>query len=40
MWVDLLKEKLEALEKFRIFKSMAKAEKEVMIKYVRIDRGG
>ena len=39
-WVALLKEKSEALEQFKRFKSMAKAEKEVKIKCVRSDRGG
>ena len=40
MWVALLKEKSEALEQFKRFKSMAEAEKEVKIKCVRSDRGG
>ena len=40
MWVASLKEKSEALEKFKIFKSMVEAEKEVKIKCVRSDRGG
>ena len=40
MWVALLKEKSEALEKFKRFKSMAEAKKEVKIKFVRSDRGG
>ena len=37
MWVALLKEKSEALEQFKIFNSMAEAEKGVKIK---CDRGG
>ena len=40
MWVALLKEKSKALEQFKTFKFMAKAEKEVKIKCVRSDRGG
>ena len=40
MWVALLKEKLEALEQFKRFKSMAEAEKEVKIKCIRSDQGG
>ena len=40
MWVALLKEKSEALEQFKRFKSMAEAEKEVKIKCIRSDRGG
>ena len=40
MWVALLKEKSEAVEQFKRFKSMAEAEKEVKIKCVRSDRGG
>ena len=40
MWVALLKENSEALEQFKRFKSMAKAEKEVKIKCIRSDRGG
>ena len=40
MWVALLKEKSEALEQFKRFKSMAEAEKEVKIKCVRSDREG
>ena len=40
MWVALLKEKSEALEQFKRFKSMAEAEKEVKITRVKSDRGG
>ena len=40
MWVALLKEKSEALEQFKRFKSMAEAEKEVKIKCIMSDRGG
>ena len=40
MWIALLKEKSEALEQFKKFKSMAEAEKGVKIKSIRSDRGG
>ena len=40
MWIALLKEKSEALEQFKKFKSIAEAEKEVKIKSIRSDRGG
>ena len=40
MWVALLKEKSEALEQFKRFKSMAEPEKGVKIKCIRSDRGG
>ena len=40
MWVALLKEKSEALEKFLRFKSKAEAEKGEKIKSIRSDRGG
>ena len=40
IWVALLKEKSEALEQFKRFKSMAEAKKEVKIKCIRSDRGG
>ena len=40
MWVALRKEKLEAFKKFKRFKSMAEAEKEVKMKCIRSDRGG
>ena len=40
MWVALLKEKSEALEQFKKFKTMAEAEKGVKIKCIRSDRGG
>ena len=40
MWVALLKEKSEAFEQFKKFKTMAEAEKGVKIKSIRSDRGG
>ena len=40
MWVALLKEKSEALEQFKRFKSMAEAEKGVKIKSIISNRGG
>ena len=40
MLVEVLKKKSKALEKFKKFKSMVEAEKEVNIKHVRSDRGG
>ena len=40
MWVALLKEKSEALEQFKRFKSMVEAEKGVKMKCIRSDRGG
>ena len=40
MWIALLKEKSEALEQFKKFKSIAKANKEVRLKNIRSDRGG
>ena len=40
MWVALLKEKSEALEQFKKFKTIAEAEKGVKIKSIRSDRGG
>ena len=40
MWIALLKEKSEALEQFKKFKSMAEAEKGVKIKSIRSHRGG
>ena len=40
MWIVLLKEKSEALEQFKKFKSLAEAEKEVKIKCIGSDRGG
>lgn len=36
----LLKEKLEALKKFKIFKAHVENEKYVKIKCLRLDRGG
>ena len=35
-----LKEKLEAFEKFKIFKAMAKNESSMKIKCLRLDNGG
>ena len=40
MWVDFLKEKLEAFEKFKIFKNKFDIESGVKIKSLRSDRGG
>ena len=40
MWIVLLKEKSEALEQFKKFKSLAEAEKEVKITCIGSDRGG
>ena len=40
MWVAFLKEKLEAFEKFKIFKNKVENESEVKIKSLRSDRGG
>ena len=40
MWISLLKEKSEALDQFKKFKSIAKAEKEVKIECIRGNRGG
>ena len=40
MWVAFLKEKLEAFEKFRIFKNKVENEYGVKIKSLRFDRGG
>ena len=40
MWIALLKEKSQALEQFKKFKSIAEAKKEVKIKSIRSDRGG
>ena len=40
MWSILLKGKHEALEKFKIFKSMVEAEIKAKIKTLRTDRGG
>ena len=40
MWVALLREKLEALEQFKRFKSMAEANKGLKLKCIRSDRGG
>ena len=40
MWIALLKEKSEALEQFKKFKSLAEAEKEVKIKCISSNQGG
>jgi len=40
MWVTFLKEKLEALDKFKVFKVMVESEIGVKIKCLRSDRGG
>ena len=40
MWVAFLKEKLEALEKFKIFKNRVENESRFNIKNLRFDRGG
>ena len=40
MWVAFLKEKLEAFEKFKIFKNKVENESGVKIKSLRSDRGG
>ena len=40
MWVAFLREKLEAFEKFRIFKNKVENESGIKIKSLRFDRGG
>ena len=40
MWVAFLKEKLEAFEKFKIFKNRVENESRVRVKSLRFDRGG
>ena len=40
MWVAFLKEKLEALEKFKIFKNKVENESGFKIRNLRSDRGG
>ena len=40
MWVAFLKEKLEAFEKFKIFKNRVENESGVKIKSLRSNRGG
>ena len=40
MWTVLLKEKSEALEKFKIFKTIVEKETKAGIKTFRTDRGG
>ena len=39
-WVTFLKEKLEAFEKFKIFKEMVENETHMKIKCLRSDNGG
>ena len=39
MWVSFLKEKLEAFDKFKIFKNRVENESRVKIKSSRSDRG-
>lgn len=39
-WVTFLKENLEALDKFKAFKSMVENEIDLKIKCLRSDRGG
>jgi len=39
-WVCFLKEKLEALNKFKAFKTLVENEKETKIKCPRLDNGG
>ena len=39
-WVTFLKEKIEAFEKFKIFKAMVENETHVKIKCLRSDNGG
>lgn len=40
MWSILLKEKSEALEKFKVFKTAVEGETKESIKTLRTDRGG
>lgn len=40
MWVAFLKEKLEAFEKFKIFKAKAETKSGLKLKCLRFDRGG
>jgi hypothetical protein len=39
-WVTFLKEKSEAFEKFKAFKSLVGNETDLQIKCLRLDRGG
>ena len=39
-WVTFLKNKLEALEKFKIFKTLAENQTGCKLKCIRSDRGG
>ena len=39
-WVTFLKEKIEAFEKFKIFKAMVENETHMKIKCLRSDNGG
>jgi len=40
MWVTFLKEKLEAIEKFKIFKAMVENQTSLKLQCLRSDRGG
>ena len=40
LWVAFLEEKLEAFEKFKLFKNRVENESSVKIKCLRLDRGG
>lgn len=40
MWTILLKEKSEALEKFKVFKGLAEQETKTTVKTFRTDGGG
>ena len=40
MWVTYLREKLEAFDKFKLFKEKVENESGLKIKYLRLDRGG
>jgi hypothetical protein len=39
-WVAFLKEKVEAFEKFKIFKALTENQTRNSLKVVRLDRGG
>lgn len=40
MWVEFLKEKYDAFEKFKVFKNRAENESSLKIKCLRSNRGG
>ena len=40
MWVEFLKEKFEAFEKFKVFKNRVENEPNFKIKCLRCNRGG